>query len=283
MRIHGLDKVPVHTHDAAARSGARRADARAAPNRASCAARLPRAVSTRRFRYSFIARAHATLFGGGDDARQIENPIAADLDALRPSVLPSLLAAAARNQRAASATRCCSRSARSSKAACRARRPLSPPAFARAQPRASWTKATHAADAFDAKADMLAVLEAAMGGAHERAGQIRRARLVSPRPFGNVGARAQDPGHVRRTAPENSRGVRSQRPVQRVRSESRCDSANPRRRARRARFSRLRPIRRSNATLPSLSMPTVGAEDVLRAARAQTATSSNRVSMFRCL
>ena len=38
------------------------------------------------------------LFGGGDDARQLENPIAADLDAMRPSVLPSLLAAAARNQ-----------------------------------------------------------------------------------------------------------------------------------------------------------------------------------------
>ena len=39
-----------------------------------------------------------TLFGGGDDARQLENPIAADLDAMRPSVLPSLLAAAQRNQ-----------------------------------------------------------------------------------------------------------------------------------------------------------------------------------------
>ncbi len=37
------------------------------------------------------------LFGGGDDARQLSNPIASDLDALRPSVLPSLLAAASRN------------------------------------------------------------------------------------------------------------------------------------------------------------------------------------------
>ena len=48
--------------------------------------------------YSFIPRAHAALFGGGDEARQLENPIAADLDAMRPCVLPSLLAAAARNQ-----------------------------------------------------------------------------------------------------------------------------------------------------------------------------------------
>ncbi len=48
--------------------------------------------------YSFIPRSLARLFGGGDDARQIDNPIASDMDALRPSVLPSLLAAAARNQ-----------------------------------------------------------------------------------------------------------------------------------------------------------------------------------------
>jgi phenylalanyl-tRNA synthetase beta chain len=47
--------------------------------------------------FSFIARDQAALFGGGDDARQLSNPIASDLDALRPSVLPSLLTAAARN------------------------------------------------------------------------------------------------------------------------------------------------------------------------------------------
>jgi len=35
--------------------------------------------------------------GGGDDSRQLANPIASDLDALRPSLLPSLLAAASRN------------------------------------------------------------------------------------------------------------------------------------------------------------------------------------------
>ena len=62
----------------------------------SCAARsLPR---LQRNDHLFLhPRAQAKLFGGGDDARQLENPIAADLDALRPSVLPSLLAAASRN------------------------------------------------------------------------------------------------------------------------------------------------------------------------------------------
>ena len=61
-----------------------------------------RALAARGFNecvtYSFIPRDHAALFGGGDEARQLENPIAADLDAMRPCVLPSLLAAAARNQ-----------------------------------------------------------------------------------------------------------------------------------------------------------------------------------------
>jgi phenylalanyl-tRNA synthetase beta chain len=47
---------------------------------------------------SFVPRAHAKLFGGGGDELQIANPISAELDAMRPSVLPSLLAAASRNQ-----------------------------------------------------------------------------------------------------------------------------------------------------------------------------------------
>ena len=63
---------------------------------------MRRALAARGFNetvhFSFIARRAAALFGGGDEARQLENPISADLDAMRPSVLPSLLASAARNQ-----------------------------------------------------------------------------------------------------------------------------------------------------------------------------------------
>ena len=47
--------------------------------------------------YSFIPRAHAELFGGGDPSLLLANPISADLDAMRPSILPSLVAAAKRN------------------------------------------------------------------------------------------------------------------------------------------------------------------------------------------
>jgi len=49
--------------------------------------------------WSFLPRAAARLFGGGDDALMIANPISADLDCMRPSVLPNLIEAAGRNAR----------------------------------------------------------------------------------------------------------------------------------------------------------------------------------------
>ncbi|SLN54529.1 phenylalanine--tRNA ligase subunit beta [Pseudooctadecabacter jejudonensis] len=48
--------------------------------------------------YSFIDKAAATLFGGGDDATMLANPISSEMSHMRPSVLPGLLQAAARNQ-----------------------------------------------------------------------------------------------------------------------------------------------------------------------------------------
>ncbi|MGI9169529.1 MAG: phenylalanine--tRNA ligase subunit beta [Caulobacteraceae bacterium] len=49
--------------------------------------------------FSFIARATATLFGGGAERLVLENPIAADLDCMRPSILPGLIEAVGRNAR----------------------------------------------------------------------------------------------------------------------------------------------------------------------------------------
>ncbi len=48
--------------------------------------------------YSFIDQASAALFGGGSDAVMLGNPISTDMSHMRPSLLPGLLAAAARNQ-----------------------------------------------------------------------------------------------------------------------------------------------------------------------------------------
>ncbi|WP_262298704.1 phenylalanine--tRNA ligase subunit beta [Microvirga sesbaniae] len=47
--------------------------------------------------WSFIARSEAELFGGGDGRLALANPIAAELSDMRPSLLPGLLKAAQRN------------------------------------------------------------------------------------------------------------------------------------------------------------------------------------------
>ena len=47
--------------------------------------------------WSFIAKDRAEMFGGGDPALALANPIAADLSDMRPSLLPGLIAAAQRN------------------------------------------------------------------------------------------------------------------------------------------------------------------------------------------
>ena len=96
VRIHGLADVPSVP---LARPSAVAVPVLSKAQRRTRTAR--RALAVRGFNecvsFSFIARDQAALFGGGDDARQLSNPIASDLDALRPALLPSLLAAATRN------------------------------------------------------------------------------------------------------------------------------------------------------------------------------------------
>ncbi|HEY1426545.1 MAG TPA: phenylalanine--tRNA ligase subunit beta, partial [Caulobacteraceae bacterium] len=49
--------------------------------------------------WSFTSRAAAEAFGGGAETLVLENPISAELDCMRPSILPSLIDAAGRNAR----------------------------------------------------------------------------------------------------------------------------------------------------------------------------------------
>ena len=97
VRIHGIDKVPsaeMTRPSAVARPILTQAQRRIGTIR--------RALASRGFNetvhFSFIPKKDAALFGGGDEARLLENPISADLDAMRPSLLPALLASAGRNQ-----------------------------------------------------------------------------------------------------------------------------------------------------------------------------------------
>jgi phenylalanyl-tRNA synthetase beta chain len=164
VRIYGLDKVP--SVPLSRTSAVARATLTPAQRRLRSA---KRALAARGFHetinFTFIPRAHASLFGGGDEARQIENPIAADLDALRPSLLPSLLAAAQRNAaRGFSDVMLCEIGAQFQSGMPEAQSNVAA-GIRCGQGARSWTKTNHPADAFDAKADMLAVLETAMGGA----------------------------------------------------------------------------------------------------------------------
>jgi phenylalanyl-tRNA synthetase beta chain len=49
--------------------------------------------------WSFLKRETAKTFGGGDEKLLLANPIASDLECMRPSVLPNLIEAAGRNAR----------------------------------------------------------------------------------------------------------------------------------------------------------------------------------------
>lgn len=95
-RIEGFDSLPDTPLPEVARPAGgvlspRQARVRTA-RRALAALGYAEAVT-----WSFTKQSTAALFGGGDDRLVLENPIAADLDCMRPSALPNLVEAAARN------------------------------------------------------------------------------------------------------------------------------------------------------------------------------------------
>jgi len=95
-RIEGFDSLPDTPLPEVARPAGgvlnpRQARVRTA-RRALAALGYAEAVT-----WSFTKQSTAVLFGGGDERLVLENPIAADLDCMRPSALPNLIQAAARN------------------------------------------------------------------------------------------------------------------------------------------------------------------------------------------
>ena len=161
LRIHGYDAIPSVVAERA--YAVPKPVRNAAQNRAEAARRalasrgLVEAVT-----YSFIEAKQAEMFGGFVDGVRLVNPISADLDVMRPSILPNLVAAIARNQA----------------------RGIENPALFEVGPHYSddtpdgqalvaagvragatgprnWAEAPRPIDALDAKADALAALEAA--------------------------------------------------------------------------------------------------------------------------
>ncbi len=97
LRIAGVDRVPAQplpredVNVSAVILTALQKRVRSA-KRALAANGLTEAVT-----WSFISHEQALLFGGGDEALALANPIAADLSDMRPSLLPGLVASAKRN------------------------------------------------------------------------------------------------------------------------------------------------------------------------------------------
>ena len=96
LRIRGYDDIPVvplsreNTVAAPAWSVSQRRES--AARRALASRGMTEAVT-----FSFMKRETAELFGFDNEALVVDNPISADLDAMRPSILPNLLDAAHRN------------------------------------------------------------------------------------------------------------------------------------------------------------------------------------------
>ena len=97
VRIAGLERIPstpLPMPDGVAKPVLTAQQKRTRRARRTLAARgMIEAVT-----YSFIPRSDARLFGGGSDALELANPMSAELSAMRPSLLPGLLAACARNR-----------------------------------------------------------------------------------------------------------------------------------------------------------------------------------------
>ena len=160
-RIHGYDNIPavsLSLDGALPPVAVTPAQRRRRQARRTLAARgLDEAVT-----WSFLNRGAAELFGGGQDQLILLNPISADLDAMRPSILPNLIQAAQRNANRGEADGALFEVG---------------PQYADASPDGQdivaagvrmgmsgprhWAGKPRAADVFDAKADALAALDAA--------------------------------------------------------------------------------------------------------------------------
>jgi len=96
LRVHGYDKIPVVPmvrETPLPRPALSTGQKRAVVVRRALAARGLVEAAT----FSFLPRAQAELFGGGAPELTLVNPISADLDVMRPSILPNLVSAAQKN------------------------------------------------------------------------------------------------------------------------------------------------------------------------------------------
>ena len=160
-RIFGLDNIPAQPMErpsAVARPVLNPLQKRMLSSRRALAARGFNEAIT----WAFLPEAHARLFGGGQPELKLANPISSELSDMRPSLLPNLIAAAGRNLDRGFADMMLSEVGH----AYAGDRPQDETLRAAGIRRGAFTGrnvhgGARAVDVFDAKADALAVLEAA--------------------------------------------------------------------------------------------------------------------------
>ena len=118
--------------------------------------------------YSFIDGPAASLFGGGGEGTRLENPISSEMSHLRPSLLPGLLRAAARNRARGVREMALFECGAVFHGGGVAEQAAALSGLRVGMPPADVHRAARASDLFDAKADMEALLDAAGAPASAR-------------------------------------------------------------------------------------------------------------------
>ncbi|KAF0170794.1 MAG: phenylalanyl-tRNA synthetase beta chain [Caulobacteraceae bacterium] len=157
-RIEGFDKLPANAPPRA--NGFRAPPTGVGESRLRLARRaLAGAGYFECVTWSFCEKKHAELFGGGSEKLVLANPIASDLDCMRPSALPNLLRAAQRNLDRGRGDMMLFEAGPSWSGDTDADQARTVAAIWQPRPKRSW-RGAEAPDVFDMKRDCLMALEA---------------------------------------------------------------------------------------------------------------------------
>jgi phenylalanyl-tRNA synthetase beta chain len=277
LRLGGLDAVPpvsLPVLAAVPEPAWTPAQARAALARRVLAARgMKEAVS-----FAFLARETAALFGETPDSLRLENPIAADLDQMRPTPVASLLLAAARNAARGYPDVALAEIGGAYRDTTPEGQLLVAAGVRTGHTARHWAEASRAVDAMDAKGDAMALL-AALGA--PMAGVTTSTGAPSWYHPGRSGVLRQGPKLVLATFGEVHPKVRERLglDVPAVAFEVFLDAiAEPKRKKKGAPdLSPFQPVRRDFAFLVD---DTVAAEALLRAARNADKALVTEVALF---
>ena len=265
-RVYGFDHIPT--------TSLPRLSATPKPVRTPQQQRVPQARRSLAVRglsevvtWSFLPRKQADRFGGGGEDLRLLNSIDATLDTMRPSILPNLIEAAARNEARGLADPALFEVGPIYKDATpQGQRPVAAGVRHNMAVPRNWQGPTRAVDAFDAKADALAVLSA-IGAPDNLSTQAGAPDWYHPGRSGVIKLGDRVMAHFGELHPQIARDADLKGPV--AAFEVFLDAppppkARPTKARPRLKLSAFQPVERDFAFLVDESVP---AEQLVRAAR----------------